>query len=294
MAEGGYQQALGLAVISGEDPRRDGQTYVNQMFIGFGGGAGAAGPRRLGHLRRAGRRRHADPLPHRGGREHVPHPLRVPGSSPSTPSATASGTAAPGTLAVYGPVAGEMTAVYCSDGDTYPSKGVRGGSDGEPSVNQKRTADGTLVTLPSFHEESFAHPARCSASSQPPAAATASPPRRDPAAVARAVDNGWLRPEKASEVYAVALRLAPPTALGMRLTRRRPHGSVRHGTAGPRRIDGRSFPARRLPGLYRYRRHLYRLCRRARRARRTRLGPGPASAHLQDALHAGRVRSRAS
>ena len=32
------------------------------------------------------------------------------------------------------------------------------------------------------------------------------PTRREPAAVVRAVDNGWLSPEKAAEVYAVALR----------------------------------------------------------------------------------------
>ena len=42
--------------------------------------AGTAGPRRLGHLRRAGGRRHADPLADRGRREHVPHPLRVSGA----------------------------------------------------------------------------------------------------------------------------------------------------------------------------------------------------------------------
>ena len=34
------------------------------------------------------------------------------------------------------------------------------------------------------------------------------PVRRDPAAVARAVDNGWLSPEKAEDVYAVSLGLA--------------------------------------------------------------------------------------
>ena len=80
MAEGGYQQALGLAVISGEDPRRDGQTYVNQMFIGFGGGPGLPG--------HDGWVTYGGPVdggmqilsPHRGGREHVPHPLRVPGT----------------------------------------------------------------------------------------------------------------------------------------------------------------------------------------------------------------------
>ena len=206
MAEGGYQQALGLAVISGEDPRRDGQTYVNQMFIGFGGGPGLPG--HDGWVTYGG--------PVDGGMQ-ILSPTEVDESMfpihfecrelAIDTLGHGEWDGAPGTLAVYGPVAGEMTAVYCSDGDTYPSKGVRGGSDGAPSINQKRTADGTLVTLPSFHEE------RCAPGEMFRFVTTAgggygAPARRDPAAVARAVDNGWLSPEKAAEVYAVALRRA--------------------------------------------------------------------------------------
>ena len=206
MAEGGYQQALGLAVISGQDPRRDGQTYVNQMFIGFGGGPGLPG--------HDGWVTYGGPV---DGSMQILSPTEVDESMfpihfecrelAIDTLGHGEWDGAPGTLAVYGPVAGEMTAVYCSDGDTYPSKGVRGGSDGAPSVNQKRSADGTLVTLPSFHEE------RCAPGEMFRFVTTAGggygePTRREPEAVARAVDNGWLSPEKAAEVYAVALRRA--------------------------------------------------------------------------------------
>ena len=141
MAEGGYQQALGLAVISGEDPRKDGQTYVNQMFIGFGGGPGLPG--HDGWVTYGG--------PVDGGMQ-ILSPTEVDESMfpihfecrelAIDTLGHGEWDGAPGTLAVYGPVAGEMTAVYCSDGDTYPSKGVRGGSGrralDQPEAHRRR------------------------------------------------------------------------------------------------------------------------------------------------------------
>ena len=43
MAEMAYSQALGEAVISGTDPTRGDLPYVNQVFIGYGGGAALHG-----------------------------------------------------------------------------------------------------------------------------------------------------------------------------------------------------------------------------------------------------------
>ena len=206
MAEGGYQQALGLAVISGEDPRRGGRPYVNQMFIGFGGGPGL--PSYDGWLTFGG--------PVDGGMQ-ILSPTEVDESMfpiifecrelAIDTLGHGEWDGAPGTVAVYGPTDGAMTAVYCSDGDTYPSRGVRGGGDGAPSINQKRTLDGRRVTLPSFHEE------RCVPGEAFRFVTTAGggygdPKRRDPAAVARAVERGWLSKEKAEAAYAVALCLA--------------------------------------------------------------------------------------
>jgi len=102
--------------------------------------------------------------------------------------------------------AGDMTAVYCSDGDTYPSRGARGGSDGAPSINQKQLADGTLKTLPSFHEEICA-PGEMFRFVTTAGGGYGDPLQRDPEAVARTVNRGWLSKETAEAAYNVALQL---------------------------------------------------------------------------------------
>lgn len=43
MAEMAYSQAIGEAVISGFDDTRDGLPYVNQIFLGYGGGGAIHG-----------------------------------------------------------------------------------------------------------------------------------------------------------------------------------------------------------------------------------------------------------
>ena len=247
MAEGGYQQALGLAVISGKDPRRDGRTYVNQMFIGFGGGPGLPG--HDGWVTYGG--------PVDGGMQ-ILSPTEVDESMfpilfecrelAIDTLGHGEWDGAPGTLAVYGPVAGEMTAVYCSDGDTYPSRGVRGGSDGAPSINQKRRPDGTLVTLPSFHEERLR--ARRDVPLRHHGGWRLRRPPRPGAGEGRARGGQWLaQPGEGGGKSTPSRSVSPPTASGTRWTqtRRRGYGrhgtAVRHGTAGP----GRRWPSLARP-----------------------------------------------
>ena len=67
------------------------------------------------------------------------------------------------------------------------------------------------------------------------------PTRRDPAAVARAVGNGWLSPEKAEAVYAVALRLADDGI-------RHEGGRGRNGAAAERRSRAARWPLLTRPG----------------------------------------------
>ncbi len=205
MAEGGYQQALGLAVISGQDPRRDDRTYINQMFIGFGGGPGL--PNHDGWVTYGG--------PVDGGMQ-ILSPTEVDESMfpiifecrelAIDTLGHGQWDGAPGTLAVYAPTEGPMTAVYCSDGDTYASRGAAGGHDALPSTNWKRLADGTLETLPSFHEE-VCQPGEAFKFVTTAGGGYGDPTRRDPTAVAASVNRGWLSPEAAERVYAVALTL---------------------------------------------------------------------------------------
>ena len=193
-------------MISGQDPRRDNQTYVNQMFIGFGGGPGLPGYD--GWLTFGG--------PVDGGMQ-ILSPTEVDESMfpilfecrelAIDTLGHGEWDGAPGTLAIYGPTDGDMTAVYCSDGDTYPSRGARGGADGARSINQKRAQDGTLVTLPSFHEEVCA-PGEMFRFVTTAGGGYGDPHKRDPDAVAATVNRGWLSKETAETVYAVALDVA--------------------------------------------------------------------------------------
>ncbi len=206
MAEGSYQQSLGLAVISGKDPRRNGEPYVNQMFIGFGGGPGLSG--HDGWVTYGG--------PANGGMQ-ILSPTEVDeGMFPilfecrelaADTLGHGEWDGAPGTVAIYGPTEDAMTAVYCSDGDVAPPRGVRGGGDGAPSLNQKRTADGALHTLPSFHEETC-EPGEAFRFVTTAGGGYGRPEMRDPQAVARTVNRGWLGRERAEAAYSVALALA--------------------------------------------------------------------------------------
>lgn len=206
MAEGGYQQALGLAVISGRDPRRGDDVYVNQMFIGFGGGPGLAG--HDGWLTFGG--------PVDAGMQ-ILSPTEIDESmfpivyeERELAEDTLGGgewDGAPGTRAVYGPTRADMTAVYCSDGDVNAARGAQGGLTAAPSTNHKRLANGKRMKLPSFHEEV------CSPGEMFEFVTTAGggygdPLRRDPDRVAASVNKGWLSPEKAKTVYRVALKRA--------------------------------------------------------------------------------------
>lgn len=206
MAEGGYQQALGLAVISGKDPRKDHQTYVNQMFIGFGGGPGL--PNHDGWLTYGG--------PVDGGMQ-ILSPTEVDESMfpilfecrelAIDNLGHGEWDGAPGTIATYRPTHAQMTAVYCSDGDIYPAKGVLGGHNGAPSRNWKRTTDSELARLPSFNEE-ICQLGEAFSFVTTGGGGYGDPLNRDPARVAATVNRGWLSPGKAEEVYGVIIVLS--------------------------------------------------------------------------------------
>ena len=206
MAEGGYQQALGLAVISGEDPRKGNQPYVNQMFIGFGGGPGLPG--HDGWLTYGG--------PVDGGMQ-ILSPTEVDESMfpiiyecrelAIDTLGHGEWDGAPGTKSVYRPTHSEMKAVYCSDGDTFPSKGVSLGHSGAPSANWKRSANGELTKLPSFHEEEC-YPGEAFSFVTTGGGGYGNPLKRPPDRVVATVNRGWLSSEKAEEIYGVIVILA--------------------------------------------------------------------------------------
>ena len=210
MAEGGYMQPMGMAVISGVDPLKNNQPYVNQMFIGYAGGPGLHG--HDGWLTFCG----AD----NGGMivldsveiDESMYPILVEGRWAECDTLGAGEfDGAPGTRLIFRPVADDMHVIYCSDGDQNAAKGVLGGQDGAPSINFKRLAGGEIVKLPSFHHE-ICKKGEAVLGVTGAGGGYGNPLDRDPQRVAATVNHGWLSPERAEVTYGVALR---PSANGI-------------------------------------------------------------------------------
>ena len=113
-------QQAGMAVISGVDPR-DGVEYVNQMFIGLSGGPGLNG--HDGWLTYEGPDGGAMIVLDTIEIIEAMYPILVEGRWVERDTlGPGEWDGAPGTTGIYGPVAGEMTVIYCSDGEQIPRK----------------------------------------------------------------------------------------------------------------------------------------------------------------------------
>ena len=207
IAEGGGMMACGMAVVSGEDPLRGNRPYVNQMFVGYSGGPGVHGhdgwltyndADTCGMLM-------LDSIEIDEGM--YPVLIESRGVAPDT-MGHGCFDGAPAMTGVYRPIAGEMTAIYCSDGDQTPARGVLGGHDGAVSSNWKRRADGSWEKLPSFHTE-VCQPAEALRFVAGGGGGYGPPETREPARVVAAVNCGWLSPERAESIYAIKLRPSP-------------------------------------------------------------------------------------
>ncbi|MFB2553770.1 hydantoinase B/oxoprolinase family protein [Ensifer soli] len=203
MAEMAYSQALGEAVISGNDATRDDLPYVNQIFVGYGGGGAIHG--HDGWL--------ASGAACDGGQmaldsieiNEAMYPILIESRGCAVDSGgPGEWEGAPGIEGVYRPLAGRMTAFWGSDGDVTPARGVRGGGDAATSGNWLRRSDGTIRTLPAFGDvtigadEAIAFRA-CGGGGY------GDPRKRDVARVLRSVRRGWITPERARDVYGVAI-----------------------------------------------------------------------------------------
>ena len=125
LAAGSATMGAAMAVISGEDGRHGGAPFVNQLFLGVGGGP--AGPCCDGWLTYC--------LPTAAGLIHLDSielvESRYPIAVDSVRIVAGSGGAgrwrgAPATEVVYGPTHGPVTAVIPSDGHRVAPGGVRG------------------------------------------------------------------------------------------------------------------------------------------------------------------------
>lgn len=211
MAEGGVGMGAGWAVVSGKDFRRNGEGYINQLFLG--GNGGPASPTADGWLTygipvAAG-------LIYRDSVElvEIKHPLHVK-SVQYHPGTSAPGQfrGAPGVELIYGPKKDLMTVAIPCDGQMYPPKGVNGGHDSSGARTFKIDRAGKEERLPGVTQITL-EPGEWLRGIENSGGGYGNPWERDPERVLYDVAERWETLERAEAIYGVMLAVAD-TPLG--------------------------------------------------------------------------------
>jgi N-methylhydantoinase B/oxoprolinase/acetone carboxylase alpha subunit len=201
MAETGAVIPPAIGVISGV---HDGKPFVNETYLGCTGGAGT--PQNDGwltilHVGNAGMC-YQDSIEI----DELRHPIFV-HQRRLLPDTEGAGRFR-GALAAYAefsPVGCDMTVAYVSDGNFNPAAGTRGGHAGAPSSQFRRRADGSLEPVPGCAEVVI-RPDEAMVSFSCGGGGYGPPEEREVARVLHDVTEGWVSPERAEAVYAVAVR----------------------------------------------------------------------------------------
>jgi N-methylhydantoinase B len=207
MAETGPIIPAGMGVISGYDPRHADAPFVNQIFLACTGGAGTPvsdGFLSIIHAGNAGMCRH-DSIEV----DELHHPLFV-SHRFLVPDTEGAGRfrGAPSGYTEFGPVDGcSMQVLYTSDGTINPAKGTRGGLPGSRARAQKRELDGSLTDLPGCHGVTL-EPGERIVSYSAGGGGYGRPEQRDPARVKHDLDERWITPRRAEELYGIVLDAA--------------------------------------------------------------------------------------
>ena len=204
MAATGKASPAGTSVISGIDNRPGRGPFVNQLWLGFTGGA--AGPVADGWLTILGlgaagflRRDSVEIL-------EMKYPVLIHSEHIVTDSEGAGRfCGAPGCQVEFGPIDSELTAVWLSEGTTHAPVGVRGGRDGSPARQYVRAADGELSEPLGTYEQVTVRPGERVVSICSGGAGYGAPGTREPGRVARDVQRGWVSVQRARDTYRVAL-----------------------------------------------------------------------------------------
>lgn len=202
VAEGGCGLGVGMAVVSGEDPRRDGR-YVNRLMATTNGGPAAS--------KADGWVTFAIPviagLMYRDSVEidelkypiHIKTMRLVPGSG-----GAGRHRGAPNQEVIYGPRFAELTAVIPCDGQVYPAKGVLGGHDGSLGASYHLDAEGRATKLPNITRVTL-KPNEWLRGLDTSGAGYGDPLDRDPEQVLHDVLERWETEDRAHNVYGVVL-----------------------------------------------------------------------------------------
>jgi N-methylhydantoinase B len=203
MGEIGPIMSPTMAVISGNDPRRDNQPFVNQLILGHPGGAGGHGLDgwlTIGDLG-AGAMLLVDSVEVAESN----YPIRVLDRRIAVDSEGAGrNRGAPGTFIEFEPVDCTIDALYTSDGSIFPALGARGGQAGLVANQFKRERSGELTPLPVFDRITL-EPGTSILSRACGGGGYGPPLERDPARVREDVIEGWITPGKARNAYGLVL-----------------------------------------------------------------------------------------
>jgi N-methylhydantoinase B len=203
MAEAGLTRPASTAVISGLDPRHNGAPFCNQIFLATTGGAGGQGNDgwlTVIHASAAGAlRRDSVEV------DELRHPIRI-HAEYIIPDSEGAGTlrGAPGAYAEYGPVDCSLEVMYTSDGTLNPALGARGGQEGSPARQYKRSADGRLTPAEACGRVVLS-PGESIVSISCGGGGLGPPMARDPLRVRHDVIEAWVTRERARVVYGVVV-----------------------------------------------------------------------------------------
>jgi N-methylhydantoinase B len=202
LAECGAVIAPAEGVVSGVDPR-DGRLFVNQIFLGFSGGAAAPYADAwlsIAHVGNGGMCFH-DSVE----LDELRQPLYVHCRfiKPDTEGAGRY-RGAPSIYVEFGPRGAALEVSYVSDGTINSAQGVRGGLSGGVADQKKRGRNGQLTALDSFAQVRLEDGERI-VSVSCGGGGYGNPLERDPVKVRQDVNEGWITRGRAEQVYGVVL-----------------------------------------------------------------------------------------
>lgn len=202
-AESASHLPAGVGVISGIDPFKRAKGYVNQIFVGYGGGGANhghdgwltyCGPANAGLIQ-------LDSV--EVDESMYPIVIERRGVIPDS-QGLGEFEGAPGMGGVFYPLDHDMTIIYAADGTSNPPRGVLGGTTAKPSRSTRIEKDSSATELPAFAEEVIPAGTKIEFTACG-GGGYGDPANRDPQRVAKTVNRGWLSVDTARDVYQVAL-----------------------------------------------------------------------------------------
>ena len=202
LAECGAVIPPACGVVSGQHAVT-GESFVNQIFLGMTGGAGAPhadGWITISHVGNAGLC-HVDSVE----LDEMRQPIHV-YSRRLVPDTEGAGRqlGAPSVEVEFGPLEGEISVGYVSDGTVNPPLGVRGGHAGGRANQWRIGTDGSSEALPACNQITL-RPGERLRSLSTGGGGYGSPTERDAARVAQDVAESWITAAHARTVYGVVL-----------------------------------------------------------------------------------------